>query len=44
MSIRRHKHWYVATIGGLSACSFNRQEALNLVVAMFEQNTKKCPP
>jgi hypothetical protein len=38
MSIYRKKQWYVASIGGLSAYSQNRLEAMRLAIAMFSLN------
>lgn len=35
MSICRKKRWYIATIGGLSACSRDRLEAQRLVLIMY---------
>ena len=35
MTVRRHRHWYIATIGGPSAVSRDRLQAQHLVTAML---------
>jgi hypothetical protein len=34
MTVQKHKRWYIATIGGLSACSLDRLEAMQTVTKM----------
>lgn len=37
MTIKKHLDWYIATIGGLSACSYDRLEAMRLALQLFKK-------
>lgn len=44
MTIRRYKNWYIATVGGLTACDHDRLKAVSLLLAMLAEQLKAIHP